>query len=135
MCESDECINTQWRETRRGALSYISAQGVCEIARPVRRVKFNIGLTYETTPEQIKAIVFEIQEMINKHKDTNQEGKVRFQEFGSSSLDILIVYFVQSPKWETLINVKEDINYKIMEIVKRNKSDFAFPSTTVYLNK
>ncbi len=103
--------------------------------RPVRRVKFNIGLTYETTPEQIKAIVFEIQEMINKHKDTNQEGKVRFQEFGSSSLDILIVYFVQSPKWETLINVKEDINYKIMEIVKRNKSDFAFPSTTVYLNK
>ena len=70
--------------------------------------------------------------MINKHKDTNQEGKVRFQEFGSSSLDILIVYFVQSPKWETLINVKEDINYKIMEIVKRNKSDFAFPSTTVY---
>ena len=103
--------------------------------RPVRRVKFNIGLTYETTPKQIKAIVFEIQEMINKHKDTNQEGKVRFQEFGSSSLDILIVYFVQSPKWETLINVKEDINYKIMEIVKRNKSDFAFPSTTVYLNK
>ena len=103
--------------------------------RPVRRVKFNIGLTYETTPEQIKAIVFEIKEMINKHKDTNQEGKVRFQEFGSSSLDILIVYFVQSPKWETLINVKEDINYKIMEIVKRNKSDFAFPSTTVYLNK
>ncbi len=103
--------------------------------RPVRRVKFNIGLTYDTSPEQIKAIVLEIQEMINKHKDTNQEGKVRFQEFGSSSLDILIVYFVQSPKWEILINVKEDINYKIMEIVKRNKSDFAFPSTTVYLNK
>ena len=47
--------------------------------RPVRRVKFNIGLTYETTPKQIKAIVFEIQEMINKHKDTNQEGKYDFK--------------------------------------------------------
>ncbi len=103
--------------------------------RPVRRVKFNIGVTYDTSTEQIKTIVAEIQEMINNHKDTNQEGKVRFQEFGSSSLDILIVYFVTSPKWETLINVKEDINYKIMDIVKRNNSDFAFPSTTVYLNK
>jgi MscS family membrane protein len=103
--------------------------------RPVRRVKFNIGLTYETAPEQIKAIVTDIQAMINQHPKTNQEGKVRFQEFGSSSLDILVMYFVDSPKWNDLIDVKEDVNYKIMEIVKRHNSDFAFPSTTVYLQK
>ena len=103
--------------------------------RPIRRVKFNIGLTYETAPEQIKAIVTDIQEMINVHEKTNQDGRVRFQEFGSSSLDIMVMYFVDSPKWEDLINVKEDINYKIMEIVKKHNSDFAFPSTTVYLQK
>ena len=103
--------------------------------RPVRRVKFNIGLTYETTPEKIKVIVTDIQEMINQHPKTNQEGKVRFQEFGSSSLDILVMYFVDSPKWNDLIDVKEDVNYKIMEIVKKHNSDFAFPSTTVYLQK
>jgi len=103
--------------------------------RPVRRVKFNIGLTYETAPEQIKAIVTDIQEMINLHEKTNQDGRVRFQEFGSSSLDIMVMYFVDSPKWEDLINVKEDVNYKIMEIVKKHNSDFAFPSTTVYLQK
>ena len=76
-----------------------------------------------------------IQVMINKHEKTNQDGKVRFQEFGSSSLDILVVYFVDSPRWDDLIDVKEDINYKIMEIVKKHGSDFAFPSTTVYLQK
>ena len=103
--------------------------------RPVRRVKFNIGLTYETTPAQIKAIVSEIQEMINKHAKTNQDGRVRFQEFGSSSLDIMVMYFVDSSKWEDLIDVKEDVNYKIMEIVKKHNSEFAFPSTTVYLQK
>ncbi len=103
--------------------------------RPVRRVKFNIGLTYETAPEQIKLIVTDIQAMINQHPKTNQEGKVRFQEFGSSSLDILVMYFVDSPKWNDLIDVKEDVNYKIMEIVKKHNSDFAFPSTTVYLQK
>ena len=103
--------------------------------RPVRRVKFNVGLTYETTSNQIKEIVSDIQEMINQHPKTNEEGKVRFLEFGSSSLDIMIMYFVNSPKWEDLINVKEDVNYKIMEIVKKHNSDFAFPSRTVYLQK
>jgi MscS family membrane protein len=103
--------------------------------RPVRRVKFNVGLTYETEPAQIKAIVTDIQTMINQHEKTNQDGKVRFQEFGASSLDILVMYFVNSPKWDDLIDVKEDVNYKIMEIIKKHNSDFAFPSTTVYLQK
>ena len=103
--------------------------------RPVRRVKFNLGLTYDTTAEQIKAIVTDIQHMINQHEKTNQDGKVRFQEFGSSSLDIMIMYFVNSPRWDDLIDVKEDVNYKIMDIVKKHNSDFAFPSTTVYLQK
>ena len=92
-------------------------------------------MTYETTAEQIKAIVTDIQDMINQHEKTNQDGKVRFQEFGSSSLDIMVMYFVDSPKWDDLIDVKEDVNYKIMEIVKKHNSDFAFPSTTVYLQK
>ena len=103
--------------------------------RPVRRVKFDIGLNYETTAEQIKNIVSDIQTMVDDHPRTNDEGRVRFQEFGSSSLDILVIYFVDSPTWNDLIDVREDINYKIMEIVKKHNSDFAFPSTTVYLQK
>ena len=101
----------------------------------LERVKFHIGVTYETTPDQIKGIVTDIQEMINEHPKTNQDGRVRFQEFGSSSLDILVMYFVNSPKWGDLIDVKEDVNYRIMEIVKKHNSDFAFPSATVYLQK
>ena len=34
-----------------------------------------------------------------------------------------------------IIDVREDINYKIMEIVQKHKSDFAFPSSTVCLEK
>lgn len=103
--------------------------------RPVRRVRFHLGLTYDTSIEQIKNIVAEIQEMIDAHQKTDQEGRVRFQEFGASSLDILIVYYVDSPNWDDLLDVKQDVNYKIMEIVKKHNSDFAFPSTTVYLQK
>ena len=59
---------------------------------------------------------------------TNDEGRVRFMEFGASSLDIMVLFYVNSSNWDDFINTKEDINYKIMEIIKKNQSDFAFPS-------
>ena len=91
--------------------------------RPVRRAKFMIGLTYDSTIEQIKAIVTDIQKMIDIHPKTNQDARVRFQEFGGSSLDIMIIYYVDSPKWDDFIDTKEDINYQIMEIVQKHKCD------------
>ncbi|MAW21585.1 MAG: mechanosensitive ion channel protein MscS [Flavobacteriales bacterium] len=103
--------------------------------RPVRRAKFNIGLTYDASIEQIKKVVKDIQEMIDKHPKTNQDGRVRFKEFGGSSLDIMVMYFVDSPNWDDFIDTKQDINYQIMDIVQKNKCDFAFPSSTVYLQK
>ena len=112
--------------------------------RPIRRVKFSVGLTYHTSIEQIKKIVADMQTMIDNHprttnaegkKSKDKEGKVRFDEFGDSSLNIFVIYYVDSPKWEDLIDVRQDVNYKIMEIVKKHNSDFAFPSTTVYLQQ
>ena len=104
--------------------------------RKVRRVKFNIGLTYGTSVEKIKQIVTEVEEMINHHVNTTAaEARVRFQEFGGSSLDILVVYFVDSPDWERLIDTRQEINFNIIEIVHKHGSDFAFPTTSVYLEK
>ena len=104
-------------------------------ARPVRRVKFNIGLTYDTSVENIKNIVDDIQKLIDEHPMTNQEGKVRFLEFGPSSLDIMVLYYVESPDWEVLIDAKQKINFDIIDIVNKYECEFAFPSTSVYIEK
>ena len=104
-------------------------------ARPVRRVKFNIGLTYDTSVENIKNIVDDIQKLIDEHPMTNQDGKVRFLNFGASSLDIMVLYYVDSPDWEVLIDAKQKINFDIIEIVNKYKCEFAFPSTSVYIEK
>ena len=104
-------------------------------ARPVRRVKFNIGLTYDTSVENIKNIVDDIQKLIDEHPMTNQDGKVRFLEFGPSSLDIMVLYYVDSPDWEVLIDTKQKINFDIIDIVNKYQCEFAFPSTSVYIEK
>jgi MscS family membrane protein len=103
--------------------------------RPVRRVKFNIGLTYDTTIEQIKNIVNDIQKLVDDHPMTNEDGRVRFLSFGASSLDIMVLYYVNSPEWEDLIDAQQKINYSIIEIVNKHNSEFAFPSTSVYIEK
>ena len=103
--------------------------------RPVRRAKFNIGLTYETSSEKIKIIVKEIQNLIDQHPKTNNDGRVRFMEFGDSSLDIMVIYYVNSPEWDDFIDTRESINYGIMNIVENNGSSFAFPSSSIYIEK
>lgn len=103
--------------------------------RTFRRVKHNIGLVYGTTPEQIIAIVNDLQKFIDEHAHTNQEGKVSFTDFGSSSLEIMVQYFVDTMDWAVYLQVKQDINFKIMEIVKKHNTNFAYPTTTVFLNQ
>jgi MscS family membrane protein len=100
-----------------------------------RRVKFNISVTYTTSHEQIQAIVEDIKTAIQRHPKTNDDYFVRFSDFSSSSLDILVLYFVMSNEFADMIEVKEEINFQIMEIVHRHKASFAFPSQSVYVEK
>ncbi len=103
--------------------------------RTSRRANFSIGLTYHTSIEQIKAIVKDIQEFIDNHKNTTEDGRVRFKEFAGSSLEIMVMYYVDTMDWTTYLNVREEINYRIMEIVEFHGASFAFPSTSVYIEK
>jgi MscS family membrane protein len=103
--------------------------------RTFRRVQFNIGLTYNTSEAQLKNIVFDIQKFIDEHPNTNQEGEIHFMEFGSSSLDIMVLYFIDTMDWSVYLNIKEKINFEIMRIVKQHGADFAFPTQTIHLEK
>lgn len=103
--------------------------------RSMWRARFFIGLTYSTSAEQLKAVIKDIFDYINAHPQTRENPVVKFNEFNSSSLDILVVYFVLTSEMETFLNIKEEINFKIMEIVKQHGCSFAFPSTSVYVEK
>ena len=103
--------------------------------RTFRRSHFTVGVTYSTTTDQLKAIVADIQDYVDNHSNTNQEGKIRFHDFGPSSLDIMVLFFVDTMDWSTYLDVKEEILYKIIDIVKKHGAEFAYPSTSVYIEK
>jgi MscS family membrane protein len=101
--------------------------------REVRRAKFTVGLLYSTTAAQLKKVMLEITDAINAHPLTEPDPVVRFVEFGSSSLDILVLYLARTPDIGDFTKVKEEINFQIMEIVLNNGCDFAYPSRTIYM--
>lgn len=103
--------------------------------RTHRRVAFTIGLLYSTTPEQLKKIIQEIQDLILNHQLTTNDGQVRFAEFGENALNVTIVYYITETLEPVFLQTKEEINYRIMEIVYSNNSSFAFPTRTVFINQ
>ncbi len=101
-----------------------------------RRAKFDVGLTYDTPSEKIKLIVADIQKYIENHSHIlKEETRVRLNEFGSSSINIMVLYFVDTLEYDVYLDVREEINYKIIEIVNAHGSSFAYPTTTVLVKK
>ncbi len=105
--------------------------------RNVRRIKMTIGLTYNTTREQMVNILKDIREMLKTHPgiDNDQLQMVYFTDFGDSSLNIFIYCFTNTANWEKYLSIREDVNIKIMEIVEKHGAEFAFPSRSIYIEK
>lgn len=104
--------------------------------RRLRRARYFIRLAYNTPGVKIQAVVKEIQGYIDEHPETSQEpGVVRFDSFAESSLDILVIFFVETPFQREFTRVKEEVNLRILEIVETNGVKFAFPSRELYIRQ
>lgn len=100
-----------------------------------RRVKFSIGVLYGTSHKQLTLICGQIRGYLLTHPEVDEDIIVKFDEYGDSSLNIMILFFVKTNSWDTMMEVKEEVNFKVMEIVENNGTDFAFPTRTVHIQK
>lgn len=106
---------------------------------PFRRIRFNVGLIYQTTPETILNIRKDIEDYVAKNDDLVNADEatttIRVTQFNDSSIDLLIYCFTKSTRWHDYTKAKEDLILEIIKIVKNNGSDFAYPTQTIHLEK
>ena len=106
---------------------------------PFRRIRFNVGLIYQTTPETILNIRKDIEDYVAKNDDLVNADEatttIRVTQFNDSSIDLLIYCFTKSTRWYDYTKAKEDLILEIIKIVKNNESDFAYPTQTIHLEK
>ena len=99
-----------------------------------RRIKTWVGVRYDDA-SKLKKIVADIKEMIETHAeiDTKQTKIINFDQFGPSSMDILVYCFTRTTNWIRFHEVKQDVYLKIVEIIENNKAEVAFPTTTIHM--
>ncbi|MCB1982213.1 MAG: mechanosensitive ion channel family protein, partial [Rhodoferax sp.] len=99
-----------------------------------RRIKETIGLRYDDFAV-VAPIVDEIRAMLQVHEgiDATQTLIVNFNQFGASSLDIMVYTFTKTTVWVEYHHVKQDVLLKIGEIIERHGAEIAFPTQTLHL--
>ena len=96
--------------------------------------RMTLGLRYETTSDQLRYVLAKLREMLLGHPKVSSESLlVRFRQFGDYSLDITVFAYVLTNDRLEFWAIREDLNLRIMDIVKEAGTGFAFPSQTAYL--
>ena len=100
-------------------------------------ISWIITLQYDTTVDQLKTIRNQIEDHIKKSDDFNTSIgiAVRVDKFSDSSIDMYVRCFTKSGSWNEWLSVKEKLAIAIKQIVESNKASFAFPSSSIYIEK
>ena len=124
-----------------------------------RRIKMHIGVTYESNMNDIRQALEDIKQMLTDHpeiaspkeKHLSKQARNKFlsqedvhgvkstqlvflDRYNEFSIDILIYCFSKTVNWAKWLEVKQDVLFKIADILEKNNLSFAYP-TNVQINR
>jgi len=105
--------------------------------RQGRRTEQRISLTYNTSTEKLKEAIQIIKDTLGSNTHVQSDNYlVHFLNFSPSSLDIDIIYYVKLlDTYNDVQNVRQDINFRIKSLLEKAKIKFAYPTSTIHIEK
>jgi len=104
-----------------------------------RRIYWKVGLEFRASLDQLKTIRDQIEEYLRTSGAfvTPPEASlfVRYDSFNESSIDLMLYAFTRTTVWAEWLEHKENLAYRIKEIVEGAGCAFAFPSQSIYIEK
>lgn len=97
---------------------------------PSRKVVLNLGLTYDTTPENIELAMQLLKQINEESKNTEENTVISFNTFGDFSLGILFVYYIK--KESDIPTTQSEMSLAILKAFNTRKLEFAFPTQTIF---
>ncbi|MFC0251314.1 mechanosensitive ion channel family protein [Massilia consociata] len=97
-----------------------------------RRIVFGIGVTYETSKQQLRAIPGILREVVEAQPQVKFD-RAHFKSYGASSLDFEVVYIVQSPDYSVYMDVQQAMNFALFDRFEEEGIEFAYPTQTLHL--
>jgi MscS family membrane protein len=102
--------------------------------RKVRRIKAELGITYDTPPEKVEAFLEGIKNIIKSNPNTvNDNFHVVFNGYGASSINILVYCFLAVKDWANELVERQKIYLEIFRLAESLGVAFAFPTQTLHV--
>ena len=104
--------------------------------REKRLYRFTLGVEYSATRPQLEQLMADLRKMLADSPYTYEESVlVELTGFGASSIDLLVSAYLRTAETTVFYRMHNDLNLAILDIVRQDGLDFAFPSTTVYVKQ
>lgn len=98
-----------------------------------RRVVFTVGVTYQTTYDQLAEIPKILREIVTS-QDKIRFDRAHFKEYSDSSLVYEVVYYVLSSDFNIYMDIQQAINLEIYRRFSDAGIIFAYPTRTVHID-
>ena len=103
-------------------------------SRQSRLWKFTIGLTYDTPREKIEQLTADLTAMLQAQPDVQPDGvTIALDKFNDYSIDLACRVYITKVNLRDFMQVKNTLNLQILDLMKEEGCEFAFPTTTVDL--
>lgn len=99
-----------------------------------RRVVFTLGVTYQTSAEQLRRIPQIIREAVEANERVRFD-RAHFQRYGDYALVFEVVFYVLSPDYNVYMDIQQAVNLTVFERFAAEGIGFAYPTQTLYLTR
>lgn len=97
------------------------------------KLRVNIGVTYDTSPDTLDKIRDELEAVIRAHPQHWPDMlRVNVVGFEDSAIVFDVLAWFTAPTWDEFLRVRHNMLLEFIRVVERNGSSFAFPSRTIY---
>ncbi|MDF2676161.1 MAG: MscS [Bacillota bacterium] len=112
-------------------------QSVTNISkRNFMRVSFKLGAPFDTSKDKLQILIEKIKKMLDENEMVKENSPlVKFDSFSDSALLIIIQYLILTTDYNEFMDVKEKINFKVLELFEEEKITLAYPSLSLYMEK
>jgi MscS family membrane protein len=102
--------------------------------RQFRRCMVTLGVTYGTTPAQMRAFVEGIRAILQANERVRKDAyEVSFRNFGASGLEVLLYFFFSTDTWSDELAQRENIFLEVLRLAEQLDVHFAFPTQTLHI--
>ena len=97
---------------------------------PTRKVVVNLGLTYDTTPDNMEKAMNMLEEIIKANPKVTNDVLVSFNSWGDFSMGILFIYWIIED--DNILSAQSEVNLAVLKQFNEAGLEFAYPTQTIF---